>query len=65
MPSTQSGSGYLPSELVYSRRTVDQLTAAGSATAEDDILGGDGIMVPTRRRIYVRKADCSPVLDSV
>jgi hypothetical protein len=51
--------------LAYRRRTVDQLTAAGSATVEDNILGGDGIMVPTRRRSYVRKTDCSSVLDSV
>jgi hypothetical protein len=67
--------------VAHTRRQTYYFDSAGLLRRLDyavDILGGGaavhypsayrefgGIMVPTRRRVYVRRADGSPVLDRV
>ncbi len=54
--------GGLLSRLDYS---VDLLGSGPAVHYPSDYREFDGIMVPTRRRVYVRSPDGSPVLDSV
>jgi hypothetical protein len=68
-------------KLAIEGRQTCYFDDAGAAAAADysvDVLGGglavhypseyrefDGVMVPTRRRVYVRNPDGSPIRDSV